>query len=233
MLHQRCLAYLSHGVSVSVEETEGVVRATVNREANVRDIVISVRRSLRASKRALVVRATDVELVVVRAVRLQVLGLNLDSEVNVGTSVHLAMVHRLRAVLAVVDLVLHTDGRLGDLNVSVVVVVVERYSSGDCDVRLVIVALGSYAGPEDDAVGVGVTGGDTVGEVQARGGITACWVVSLDHLVNRDTESRVMLRWRPVFSLALGMKGYAVSIVPVVDVLRPARASNSRQRQQR
>jgi hypothetical protein len=160
-------AYLSHGVSVSVEETKGVVRATVNRKANTSDVVVGMGRSLGASKRALVVRAADVELVVVRAVRLQVLGLHLHSKVHVGAGEHLAGVHHRRTILVVVDLVLHADWRLGDLDVLLVVMIEERSVSGDCEVRLRVVALRSYAGPEDDAVGVGVTGGDTVSEVQA------------------------------------------------------------------
>jgi hypothetical protein len=158
-----------------------------------------MRRSLCASKRALVVRATDIKLVVVRAVRLQVLGLHLHCKVHIGAGVHLAGVHRCRAVLVVVDLVLHTNWRLGDLDVLLVVMVEERRVSGNCEVRLRVVALGSYSGPEYNAIRVWIPGRDTVGEVQAGGGIAACWVVSLDHLVNRDTESRVVLRWRSVY----------------------------------
>jgi hypothetical protein len=69
--------YLSRNVAVRIEETKGIVCAAVDRDTNFSDIVISVWCCLCPSDWTLVVRVANVELVVVRRVRFQILRFNL------------------------------------------------------------------------------------------------------------------------------------------------------------
>jgi hypothetical protein len=117
------LTYLAGNISISVEETKWIVCATVHRKTDIGDIVVGIWCSLRASKRTLVLRTTDIELVVVRAVRLQVLGFDLDGKIYVRAGEDLSGVDNRGTVLVVVDLVLDAHRCFGDFDVLLIVMV--------------------------------------------------------------------------------------------------------------
>ena len=64
---------LSRNVAVRVEEAEGIISAAVDCDTNFGDIIVCVRCCLCSAKRTFIVGITDVELVVVLGVWLQVL----------------------------------------------------------------------------------------------------------------------------------------------------------------
>jgi hypothetical protein len=79
---------LAHSVAVGIEESERVVGTRVHGKSDFGDVIISVWRGLGASKRTFVVRATNIELVVVCGVWFHVLGFDLGhiSEVSIMCS---------------------------------------------------------------------------------------------------------------------------------------------------
>jgi hypothetical protein len=72
------IAYLSHSVSVCVEETKGVVCTAVDSQRHFGDVVISVRSCLGSADWALVTGIADTELVVIGCVWLEVLCFDLS-----------------------------------------------------------------------------------------------------------------------------------------------------------
>jgi hypothetical protein len=67
------MAYLSHSVSICVEETEGVVCTAVDSQRHFGDVVIGVRSRLGSADWTLVAGVADTELVVIGCVWLEVL----------------------------------------------------------------------------------------------------------------------------------------------------------------
>ncbi len=149
-------AYLPNRVSISIEETKWIVGTTIHGKTDIGDIVVGIGCGLRTSERTLVLRTTDIKLVVIRAECLQVLGFNLDGEVYIRAGEDFSGVDDCGSVLVAVHLVFDANGRFGDLDIFLVVVIKKRCVASDCKVGLRVIALGCHAGPEDDAVGVWV-----------------------------------------------------------------------------
>ena len=72
------MAYLSHSVSVCVEEAKGEICAAVDSQRHFGNIIICIRSCLGSTDWALVAGVADAELVVVRRVWLEVLCLDLE-----------------------------------------------------------------------------------------------------------------------------------------------------------
>jgi hypothetical protein len=70
--------YLSHSVSICVEETEGVVCTAIDSQRHFSDVIIRVRSCLGSADWAFVAGITDTELVVVGCVWFEVLCFDLN-----------------------------------------------------------------------------------------------------------------------------------------------------------
>lgn len=81
------------------------------------------------------------------------------------------------------------------MNVLLIVVVVEWGVSSDRQVRLRVVTLRCYTSPQDDAVGVWITGGHAMSEVQGCWVVAGLWFIPLNNSVYGDAERWVMFRW--------------------------------------
>ena len=117
---------LADWVTEGVEEAEGVygdcqqihnsqlkvlhtIRARVNSQSNFRNLIIRTGSSLGLSDGRVVGTLADIELIVVLRERLETTSLDLDSVVNVGTSVDLAISNRHSHVRAFTDAPGDTD----------------------------------------------------------------------------------------------------------------------------
>jgi len=112
------------------------------------------------------------------------------------------------------DLVLHTYR--SSTSVQAGSMTVERCNARDGRVVVDIVKHGSNTSPQNDRVRVRVSRSNAMGKVQLRGRVLSARHIALVDLVERDTETRVVVR------------GTAV-----VQVLSPARKSDGREGNQR
>jgi len=180
---------LPRRVAIRIEETEGVVGTAVYCKTNFGNMVVHGWRSLGLAHDALLVAVADIELVEVSCERLQAGGFNLDSVVDVTAGVCTALAVHLCEILCLRDLVVHTHRGSRDSEVGTMTV--QGYCAADSGVVVDIFVLRGYAGPKNHRVGVWITRGHAVGEVQL-GRRELVRSVTLVDLVESDTKTRVV-----------------------------------------
>lgn len=204
------------------------VTARVDSKSDLGSVVVGIRSSLCAAKRTGLVGTADVELVVVASECGEVLGLNLDTQisqcfvqpvnnnsyldsvVNIGRSVNSTLALYMRKVGRLGNLVLHTNGSSTSSQIGTMTI--KRCNARNSRVVIDIIKHGSNTSPQDDRVRVWISRSNAMSKVQLRGRVLCTGYIALVDFVERDTETRVVVRR-----------------TAVVQVLSPARESDGRE----
>jgi hypothetical protein len=134
----------------------------------------------------------------------------LDSVVNIRRSVDSALALNMGKVGRLGNLVLNTNR--SSTSIQACTMTIQRCNARNSRVVIDIAKHGGNTSPQNDRVRVRVTRGNAVGKVQLRGRVLGTGHIALVDLVERDTETGVVVRR-----------------TAIVQVLRPARESNGRE----
>ena len=121
--------------------------------------------------------------------------LYLDSVVDVGRSISLALIHDSRKGVVGGNLVLHADRRIRDRGRAVAIDrnrVIQRHGARDSAVIIDLSARRSASSPEDNRVGIRISRRHAMREVELRRSERSCGVVPLVDFANVDPQLRVV-----------------------------------------